>query len=242
MSGAVLLQVAGLTKRFGGFVALDDVALHLNAGERLGLIGPNGSGKTTLINCISGALLNEDGRIEFEGRDITRMPPHRRARLGVARTFQIPKPFRSMSVLENLQVPLEYAARSRAEHGRTTDEAMAMLELIRLQHHAASSAGRLTQVDMRKLELARALAAKPRLLVSDEAMAGLSSSEVDEILEALLALNRRGVAVIMIEHVMRAVMKFSERLVVLVAGRKIADGDPQSVAADAEVVKAYLGE
>jgi len=237
-----VLKVEGVTKRFGGFVALEDVALHLGAGERLGLIGPNGSGKTTLINCISGALLNEEGRIEFEGRDITRMPPHRRARLGLARTFQIPKPFRSMSVLENLRVPLEYAAWSRAEHRRITDEAMEMLELMGLKHHAGSSSGSLTQVDMRKLELARALAAKPRLLVSDEAMAGLSSSEVDELLEILLALNGRGVAVIMIEHVMRAVMKFSERVAVLVAGRKIADGDPQAIVADANVIKAYLGE
>jgi len=241
MSGAVL-QVAGLTKRFGGFVALQDVALHLNAGERLGLIGPNGSGKTTLINCISGALANDEGTIQFEGHDITRLAPYRRARLGVARTFQIPKPFRSMSVLDNLRVPLEYAAWSRAEHGRITDEAMEMLDHIGLRHRAHVSSGSLTQVDMRKLELARALAAKPRLLVSDEAMAGLSSSEVDEILEILLALNRRGVAVIMIEHVMRAVMKFSERVVVLVAGCKIADGDPQSVVAQADVIKAYLGE
>ncbi|HSD99586.1 MAG TPA: ABC transporter ATP-binding protein [Burkholderiales bacterium] len=238
----IVLRAEGITKRFGGFVALEDVVLHLASGERLGLIGPNGSGKTTLINCISGALVNDEGSIEFEGRDITRLPPHQRARLGVARTFQIPKPFRSMSVLENLRVPLEYAAWSRAEHRRITEEAMELLELIGLKHCAGASSGSLTQVDMRKLELARALAAKPRLLVSDEAMAGLSSSEVDEILETLFALNRRGVAVIMIEHVMRAVMKFSERVAVLVAGRKIADGDPQAIAADPNVIKAYLGE
>lgn len=238
----IVLRAEGVTKRFGGFVALEDVVLHLASGERLGLIGPNGSGKTTLINCISGALVNDEGSIEFEGRDITRLPPYQRARLGVARTFQIPKPFRSMSVLENLRVPLEYAAWSRAEHRRITEEAMELLELIGLKHCAGASSGSLTQVDMRKLELARALAAKPRLLVSDEAMAGLSSSEVDEILETLFALNRRGVAVIMIEHVMRAVMKFSERVAVLVAGRKIADGDPQAIAADPNVIKAYLGE
>jgi branched-chain amino acid transport system ATP-binding protein len=241
MSGPVL-TVSGVTKRFGGFVALQGVDVHVNAGERLGLIGPNGSGKTTLINCISGALLNDEGSIIFEGRDITRMPAYQRARLGVARSFQIPKPFRSMSVLENLRVPLEYAAWSRAEHRHITDEAMDVLEQIGLNGRAHENSAGLTQVDMRKLELARALAAKPRLLVSDEAMAGLSSSEVDEILEILLALNRRGVAVIMIEHIMRAVMRFSERVVVLDAGQKIAEGTPEEIVRNPQVERAYLGE
>jgi len=238
----VILRVENLSKRFGGFTALQNVALHLRPGERLGLIGPNGSGKTTLINCISGALYNDDGTIVFEGADITRLPPHQRARLGIARSFQIPKPFRSMSVLENLRIPLEYAAWSRAEHRRITDEAMHVLETIGLKELAGKSSGDLTQVDMRKLELARALAAKPKVLVSDEAMAGLSGAEVDEIIEILLALNRTGVAVIMIEHIMRAVMKFSERVAVLDAGQKIADGDPQSVIANPDVQRAYLGE
>jgi branched-chain amino acid transport system ATP-binding protein len=237
-----VLTVSNVTKRFGGFIALQNVAVHVNAGERLGLIGPNGSGKTTLINCISGALLNDEGSIVFEGRDITRMPAHQRARLGVARSFQIPKPFRSMSVLENLRVPLEYAAWTRAEHRRITDEAMEVLEQIGLKQRAHENSAGLTQVDMRKLELARALAAKPRLLVSDEAMAGLSSSEVDEILEILLALNRRGVAVIMIEHIMRAVMRFSERVVVLDAGQKIAEGTPEEIVRNPQVERAYLGE
>jgi len=239
---APVLRVDNVTKRFGGFLALQNVELHVNAGERLGLIGPNGSGKTTLINCISGALFNDEGSIVFEGHDITRMPAHRRARLGVARSFQIPKPFRSMSVLENLRIPLEYAAWSRAEHRRITDEAMDVLKQIGLEQRAHDNSSGLTQVDMRKLELARALAAKPRLLVSDEAMAGLSSSEVDEILEILLALNRRGVAVIMIEHIMRAVMRFSERVVVLDAGQKIAEGTPAEIVRNPQVERAYLGE
>jgi branched-chain amino acid transport system ATP-binding protein len=241
VSGAVL-AVRDLSKRFGGFVALDGIDLELGAGERLGLIGPNGSGKTTLINCISGTLANETGSITFEGRDITRLPPHQRARLGVARSFQIPKPFRSMTVLENLRVPLEYAARGRTERHRVEAEAMEVLELIGLKQRAQAASAGLTQVDMRKLELARALAAKPKLLVSDEAMAGLSSAEVDEILEILLALNTRGVAVIMIEHIMRAVMGFSERVVVLDAGRKIADGTPDEILHNPDVERAYLGE
>jgi branched-chain amino acid transport system ATP-binding protein len=238
----VVLQVENLSKHFGGFAALRNVALHVSAGERVGLIGPNGSGKTTMINCISGALFNDEGTITFEGRDITRLPPHKRAILGIARSFQIPKPFRSMTVLQNLRVPLEYAAHSRAAHRRIDDEAMDVLELIGLKNRASENSAGLTQVDMRKLELARALAAKPRLLVSDEAMAGLSSAEVDEILEILLALNGRGVAVIMIEHIMRAVMRFSERVLVLDAGQKIAEGTPKEIVHNPDVERAYLGE
>ncbi len=239
---AELLRVERLSKHFGGFTALQDVSLHVDAGERLGLIGPNGSGKTTMINCISGALFNDDGTIRFRGADITRLPPFERARLGIARSFQIPKPFRSMTVIENLRIPLEYAARSRTEHRRIEEEAMGVLERIGLKSRADAPSASLTQVDMRKLELARALAAKPQLLVSDEAMAGLSSSEVDEILEILFTLNKGGVAVIMIEHIMRAVMRFSERIVVLDAGRKICEGVPDDVCRDREVEKAYLGE
>jgi branched-chain amino acid transport system ATP-binding protein len=237
-----ILQVRGVSKHFGGFTALDGIELELGASERLGLIGPNGSGKTTLINCISGSLTNDSGSIAFEGEDITRLSPHQRAARGVARSFQIPKPFRSMTVLENLRIPLEYAARRRTERRRILDDSMEVLELIGLKDRANDNSAGLTQVDMRKLELARALAAKPKLLVSDEAMAGLSSSEVDEILEILLALNARGVAVIMIEHIMRAVMGFAQRLVVLDAGRKIADGTPQDIIRSPDVERAYLGE
>jgi branched-chain amino acid transport system ATP-binding protein len=237
-----ILQVRGVSKHFGGFTALDGIELELGASERLGLIGPNGSGKTTLINCISGSLTNDSGSIVFEGEDITRLSPHQRAARGVARSFQIPKPFRSMTVLENLRIPLEYAARRRTERRRILDDSMEVLELIGLKDRANDNSAGLTQVDMRKLELARALAAKPKLLVSDEAMAGLSSSEVDEILEILLALNARGVAVIMIEHIMRAVMGFAQRLVVLDAGRKIADGTPQDIIRSPDVERAYLGE
>lgn len=243
MSGA-LLEVSGVTKRFGGFTALDGVDFAVRPGERVGLIGPNGSGKSTLVNCIAGTLRNEEGSIRFEGRAIHAYPAHRRIRLGLARSFQIPKPFTSMNVLDNLCVPLLYAARTHAgsARARIEDEARHILAQVGLADKAAATSGGLTQVDMRKLELARAMAAKPKLLISDEAMAGLSSSEVDDILELLVGLKAQGVAVIMIEHVMRAVMNFSERIAVLVAGRKIADGDPQAVVGNAEVVKAYLGE
>ena len=239
-----LLSVSGLTKRFGGFTAVDRVDLEVAPGERLGLIGPNGSGKSTLVNCLSGTLRNESGSIHFGGRDIGGEPPHKRVRLGLARSFQIPKPFASMSVLDNLRIPLQYAARAHEKLPveRIVDEAMHVLEQVGLKDKARAASGGLTQVDMRKLELARAVAAKPSLLISDEAMAGLSTSETDDILALLLGLKDQGVAVIMIEHVMRAVMKFSDRIAVLVAGRKIADGEPKSVIANMEVVTAYLGE
>jgi branched-chain amino acid transport system ATP-binding protein len=238
----MVLEVSGVVKRFGGFTALDGVDFAVGPGERVGLIGPNGSGKSTLVNCIAGTLRNDEGRIKFDGRDIHAYPAHRRIRLGLARSFQIPKPFASMSVLDNLCVPLLYAAKRRGAHGPIAEEARHILGQVGLLGKADSMSGGLTQVDMRKLELARAMAAKPKLLISDEAMAGLSTSEVDDILELLLGMKAQGVAVIMIEHVMRAVMKFSERIAVLVAGRKIADGDPQTVVGNADVVKAYLGE
>ncbi len=241
-----LLDVKGITKRFGGFTALDHVDLTLAAGERLGLIGPNGSGKSTLVNCITGVLFAEEGSVNFDGHDVSKLQAHQRIRRGLARSFQIPKPFASMSVVENLCVPLIYAApagssskrRSADVHG----EAMSILTEIGLADKADARSGGLTQVDMRKLELARAIAAKPKLLISDEAMAGLSSSEVDDIIGLLLKMKERNIAVIMIEHIMRAVVKFSERVVVLDAGKKIAEGDPQSVMKNPLVEKAYLGE
>jgi branched-chain amino acid transport system ATP-binding protein len=237
-----ILAVTNLTKRFGGFVALDGVDISLGGKERLGLIGPNGSGKTTLINCISGALVNEQGKVNFEGSDITGTSASNRARLGIIRTFQIPRPFRSMSIIENLEIPMIYAASGRLEQRRLRDQAMESLELVGLQDRADENSANLTQIDMRRLELARALSAKPSLLLSDETMAGLSSSEVDEVLDILFALNERGVAVIMIEHIMRAVMKYSERIVVLDAGKKIADGSPDEIVNNRDVERAYLGE
>jgi len=236
-----LLQVSGLAKRFGGFTALEGIMLEVAPGERLGLIGPNGSGKTTLINCISGALFNDQGSVAFEGRDITRLPPYKRARLGIARSFQIPKPFRSMTVLDNLRVPLEYAAPTHAGRRRAEDEAMHVLEDMGLAARAHQDSAGLTQVDMRKLELARAMAAHPRLLISDEAMAGLSGAEVDEVLQILFKLNAAGITIIMIEHIMQAVMRFSQRVVCLDAGHIICEGTPEQTVANADVQRAYLG-
>ena len=239
-----LLVATKVTKRFGGFVALEGVDLSVATGERVGLIGPNGSGKSTFASCIAGTVRG-GGTIRFDGRDLGSMPPHRRIRLGIARTFQIPRPFASMTVLDNLRVPLLYAAQKhpllQRSLGHERDEAMAILKQVGLEAKADRVSRVLTQVDMRKLELARAIASHPKLLVADEALAGLSPSEVDEVLAILLEMTSRGVAVILIEHIMRAVLRFSERIAVLVAGRKIADGPPGTVVRDPEVERAYLG-
>lgn len=242
VAGNEILNVNNLTKRFGGFVALQSVSFHLSENERLGLIGPNGSGKTTMINCVAGALQSDDGQVIFRGRNINKLRPHQRAHLGIARSFQIPRPFKTMSVLENLMIPLEFAAWDRVDRRHLEDEARVILDLVGFKDRANDNSASLTQVDMRKLELARALAAKPALLVSDEAMAGLSNSEVDEILDILFKLNDRGVAVIMIEHIMRAVTRYCERIIVLDAGQKIADGTPDEVLNNSAVERAYLGE
>ena len=236
----MLLEVQHVTKRFGGFQALTDVSLQVRQGERFGLIGPNGSGKTTLINCISGVLRTDGGRLLFQGTDITALPAHRRTRLGIARSFQIPKPFTSMTVLENLCIPLIYAAQTH--DADVTTEAMEILRRMGLEAKAGTRATRLSLIELRKLELARAMAAKPQLLISDEAMAGLSSAEVDEILSILTALNERGISIIMIEHIMRAVMRFSQRIVVFDAGQIIAQGTPDEIVHNPAVEKAYLGE
>src|SRR5258707_385481 len=184
-----LLEVNRLTKRFGGFMALHEVTIHVKAGERFGLIGPNGSGKTTLINCVSGSLPADGGRIVFDGRDITGLAAHRRTRLGLVRSFQIPKPFSSMTVLENLDIPLEYAAHERSDAADA--DAMEILRAIGLEGKAHLRPAGLTQIEMRKLELARAMAARPKLLISDEAMAGLSHADVDDILAILFGLSDR---------------------------------------------------
>ncbi len=237
-----LLDIQTVTKHFDGFRALTRVSLYVKEGEKFGLIGPNGSGKTTRINCVSGTLNNDEGQIFFGDQNVTTMPAYQRVRLGIARSFQIPKPFTSMTVIENLCIPLEYAAHHKSHGVNLQREAMEILEVMSIADKADVQTGGLTQIELRKLELARAMAAKPKLLISDEAMAGLSSSEVDDILEILKDLNERGLTIIMIEHIMRAVMSFSERIVVLDAGEKIAEGTPDEIVNNKDVERAYLGE
>jgi branched-chain amino acid transport system ATP-binding protein len=231
-----------LHKRFDGFTALSGVNLAIGAGERLGLIGPNGSGKSTLVNCISGVLPLSGGQIRFAGEDITALTPHQRFHRGIARTFQIPKPFASMTVLENVCIPLEYSGSAHHHSGGIKTRARAILGEVDLASKADEYPEDLTQIDLRRLELARAMAVKPKLLIADEVMAGLAGAEVEETLALLLRLARSGIAIIMIEHIMRAVMAFSERMVVLVAGNVVAEGRPDDVVRNPIVEQAYLGE
>lgn len=243
---ASILEVRNLSKRFGGFVALDGIELAVAEGERVGLIGPNGSGKSTLVNCICGTLTNETGTVRFNGEAMEGLLTHERTRRGMARSFQLPRPFVSMTVAENLRVPLLYTVNARPSHRLSPAELDSRchetLALVGLADKASQFPRDLTQVEMRKLELARALAADPKLLIADESMAGLSNSEVGDIVALLIRLNERGITIIMIEHIMRAVMKFSQRLVVLVSGKKIADGNPEKVIQDPEVERAYIGQ
>lgn len=235
---APILSVRNIEKRFGAQVAVAGVDLDIAPGEKLGIIGPNGSGKTTLINCITGVLRPERGRVVFEGADISALPAYMRARRGIARSFQIPRPFVGISVLENIMVPLDYLESGRREVARARE----LLELVGLAGRADDAAESLTHLELRKLELARALAARPRLLIADEVMAGLSESEIDEVLETLFTLNAQGVTVVMIEHIMHAIMRFSQRLICMETGRIIADGTPQEVGRDPEVRRVYFGQ
>ena len=240
---APLLRIDAVTKNFGGFVALDNINVEIRKGERFGLIGPNGSGKTTLVNCISGALRPNKGAVLFAGVDITQLAANQRSHRGIARSFQIPRPFRSMTVLENLMVALDFATHRHLfeTEGHRRDAAISILTRIGLASKAFVSTATLTQVELRKMELARAMATGPKLLISDEAMAGLSTSEVDEVLDLLMSLGGEDIAIIMIEHIMQAVMRFSERVMSLDAGKIIAIGAPSEVMANPRVQEAYLG-
>jgi branched-chain amino acid transport system ATP-binding protein len=237
-----ILEGKGLTKYFGGLAAVSNVDFHVEQGEVLGLIGPNGAGKTTLFNLISAALSPKSGRISFKGKDITGLKPHKICRLGVARTFQSVKVFANMPALDNVVLGSFFGVSNNISSAGAVKEATEMLEFVGLSEVKSIPARDLTLANQKRLEVAGALATKPELLLLDEIMAGLNPSEVAQAMELVTRIQDRGVTIIMIEHVMKAIMNVCERIMVLHHGAKIAEGTPQEIATSKKVIEVYLGE
>jgi branched-chain amino acid transport system ATP-binding protein len=237
----VLLELKKVSRSFGGLAAVTAVDLAVETGEILGLIGPNGAGKTTLFNLITGAFRPNAGAILFEGSDITRMAPHSRCQLGIARTFQLVRPFPNLTVLDNVAVGSIYGRQPARSRQAAEAAARETLDLLGLLDRARVLARSLTLVDRKRLELARALATHPKLLLLDELLAGLNPSEVVSAMDLVRRIRDTGVTIVMVEHLVKALFGVSDRVTVLSAGEKICEGTPEQVAQDARVIDAYLG-
>ncbi|NDY74376.1 ABC transporter ATP-binding protein [Desulfobacter hydrogenophilus] len=234
-----LLELKDVTKQFGGLTAVDSLSLSMEKGEILGVIGPNGAGKSTAFNCIAGVFPPTKGEVIFDGQVINGQKPWDLCKKGLARTFQIVKPFASKSVLYNVTVGAFVNTSSR---GEAEAKAIDVLKLLNFDDKKDAKSSDLTIADRKRLEIARALATAPRLLLLDEVMAGLRPAEVDEMVEIIRFLREQGVTILVIEHIMRAIMALSDRIVVIHFGKKIAEGTPETVASDENVIKAYLGD
>jgi branched-chain amino acid transport system ATP-binding protein len=236
-----MLELASVWKRFGGLEALRAVTLGLGEGGIYGLIGPNGAGKTTLFNVVTGVARASAGTVRFVGQPITDLPPHRIARLGIARTYQLVRPFFELTALENVQVGIAYGRRPGTPPADAEDEALSYLDMVGLADRAGHTAEELNLGERKRLEIARALAARPRLLLFDEVLAGLNPTEVGTALDLLRRIERSGITILMIEHNMQAIMSTCAHLFVLHHGELIAEGTPERISRDPAVVAAYLG-
>lgn len=238
-----MLEVRGLTKRFGGFTAVREVDFDLREGELLGLIGPNGSGKSTIFNLIAGSLRPTAGSIRFLGREVAGTVPAEICHLGLARTFQIPRPFTKLSILDNVVVAAYYGRNGQISRDEAKTRAIDALETVRLPTEPGVPVDGLGAAGLKKLELARALATQPRLLLADESLGGLDESEIEQAADTLAAIRRdKGITIIWVEHIMGVLMRVVDRCIVLDHGEKIAEGEPHEVAHDPRVVEVYLGE
>ncbi|AZO31906.1 MULTISPECIES: ABC transporter ATP-binding protein [unclassified Mesorhizobium] len=237
---STILEISHATRRFAGLVAVNDVSFTLEEGEILGIIGPNGAGKTTLISLISGTLAPSSGDIVFEGQSVAGLPAYRRARLGIGRTFQIMRPFPGLSVLDNVAVGALFG-RNEGSLAEARERARGHLDFVGLGRFASQRADELGGPGRKRLELAKALAMRPKLLLCDEVMAGLNHVEIDEVIGVIRKLRDSGISILVIEHVIKAIKSLSDRLLVLHHGVKIADGAPDAVLADRTVIEAYLG-
>ena len=234
-----MLQVSSLAKRFGNVVTARDVSFDVRAGEVLGVVGPNGAGKSTLLDLIAGSVRPDAGRVILDGHDISRLSAPARSRRGVGRSYQVPRPFTGMTVLENVLVGSRFAGGQRG--GAGYDAACDALVVTGLMRHANRPAGQLTLLDRKRLELARALATGPRLILLDEIAGGLTDQELPELIELIRGLGRQGMAVVWIEHIVHALLEVVDRLMCLALGEVVAIGDPKAVMADPTVVEVYLG-